>query len=447
MISITGGWKRDCGGWSRREFLRVGAIPALGLALPNALRAAAAAGGKRDLSCVFIYLWGAPSQYETFDPKPDLPSEVRGRYRPIATPVDGLQVCEHLPRLAELAPRYTLVRSMHHDINIHPIAGHYAMTGLRTFAGFEGPNHGAVVSRFLPPRNVLPTFVRVGKRLTDEPIVPTGQDGGFLGNIYQPFEVSDAKLPLERIAALNLPDGVGPARMERRKDLLSALDSGVRRLDEQHTAAHDASYARAMSLVTSPEAKRAFDLSREPTPMRERYGPQDFQQNCLLARRLIEAGVRFVQVNWSSHPVRDKGWDSHGSNFGGAVSNLHSFHLPTFDRGLSTFISDMHDRGLLENTLVVVTGEFGRTLQVNGQEGRDHWAGVYTSMFLGGGLAGGRVIGASDARGEYPDSKSYSPADTSLEIYKMLGLDVSTTLRVANIVKDAPGIPELTGLA
>lgn len=446
MFSISGGLMRVCGGWSRRDFLHVGALPIVGLGLPQVLQAPAAAAVPADqLSCIFVYLWGAPSHYESFDPKPDLPAEVRSRYKPIPTNVDGIQVSEHLPRLARQADLYTLVRCMHHDINIHPIAGHLAMTGIRTSAGLEGPNHGAVVSKFLEPRNALPTFVRVGKRLTDEPIVPTGQDGGFLGNTYQPFEVPDAKAPLDKIASLALPEGVTPSRMERRKTTLRLLDQFQSQVESAAAVTQAAAYQRALALVTAPEAKQAFDLGREPEALRDRYGRSDFGQNCLLARRLVESGVRFVQVNWSSHPVRDRGWDSHGSSFGGAVHNLHEFHLPTLDQSLSALFQDLKDRGMLEKTLVVVTGEFGRTMQINNSGGRDHWAGVYTSLLAGAGLRGGRAIGASDAQGVYPDGISASPEDLTMDIYRILGLDISNTLRQAQIVKDAPGIPGLLG--
>lgn len=448
MIRLTSGQRQNCQGTSRRDFLQVGALSFLGLTLPQLVqrRAEAASSQGNDVNCIFIFLWGGPSHHETFDPKPNAPEDIRSRYKAIPTSVDGVTICEHLPRLARMAKHYTLIRNLTHSQSLHPMGAHFALTGHNMApGGTEYPNHGAVLARYLGPRQALPPFIRIGKVLIDQPIDPTGQGGGFLGSAHQPFGVVKPRDPIEKMAAFSLPEGVTPRRMGRRQRIFQALDELQADGETDRLRARDVAYERAFSLVTSPEAKGAFDLSQEPPKLREEYGDSDFGQGCLMARRLVSAGARLVQVNWSGHPVVDQGWDTHSATFGGSVHNLHKFHLPVLDQGVGTLIRDLADRGMLEKTLVVITGEFGRTPKVEPTGGRGHWPGVYSSIMLGAGIPGGRVIGESDPHGAYPETRGYSPEDRTVEIYRLLGMDTRQRLRRDLIVSTAAGIPELYG--
>lgn len=448
MFRLLSGWQRTCQGITRRELMRVGALGMITLPELLRLQAAGAADASNDRSCIFIFLWGGPSHLETFDPKPEAPAEVRGPFGAVDTPVPGIRLCEHLPNLAKLADRYTLIRCMHHDNVNHPQAATYALTG-NFSPTTEYPNHGSTVARFLPQRGALPAFIRVGRSLYDSAGKVTGEGGGFLGSGYAPFTVEDPTQPLDRIASLNLPEGVSLARLERRRALFRALDRLCAGMESGLAAGKDAAYRKAFDLVLSPEARRAFDLSREPAAIRERYGfdrvkncETTFGQCCLAARRLIEAGARFVQVNWSNQS-NHHGWDYHNEGTGGTVKDYARWHLPILDRALSALLLDLEQRGLLEKTLVIAVGEFGRTPKLNSAGGRDHWATVYTALIAGAGIPGGRAIGASDRLGAEPDGIVCRPENMTMSIYELLGLDIAQTLRNARIVADAPGIPGL----
>ena len=445
MLSLKPLLDRNCQGVARRELLRAGAVTAAGLSLPELLRqrAAHASSPPTDVNCIFLFLWGGPSQYETFDPKPQASSEVRGPFGAISTSVAGLQFCEHLPRLAKMAHKFATVRNMHHDNALHTDSGALAQAGLMPQPGFRPPNHGAAIARFgRQAMPALPPSVRVGPDLWDCAGDVHGQDGGFLGGVYSPFVIQDPREPLEKVASLQLPPDVTAGRLERRRTLFNRLDDLQRAVEGSATAGRDAAYERAFSLTTSPEAKRAFDLSLEPARVRERYGPTLPGQATLMARRLIEAGVRFVQVNWCKF-VAQQGWDTHGTgdNMGGTIPQMKDFLLPTLDQVVPALFEDLEARGLHRNTFVVVTGEFGRTQKPNSVGGRDHWPGVYPALLFGHGVPGGLVIGQSDAEGAYPDGPHCSPEDVSMTLYRMLGLDVSQALRDARVVKAAEGIP------
>jgi hypothetical protein len=436
-----------CDGVSRRAFLQIGAAGFLGLTLPGLFAAQKSlAAGQRDneRAVILVFLWGGPPHQDTFDMKPDAPQEIRGQFTPIKTNVPGIAICEHLPLLAKIADRYTLIRSATHDQTVHAQASHYTLTGNKIAPGREAPNIAAVVNKFLPPRSALPASFHIGPRMYDTPgNGPIGQDGGFLGNASAPFRIVDALAPVEKLAALTPPNGLTGDRLNLRHELFRVVDGFQRRIESGDTHIYDAAYEKAFTLVTSPEAKRAFDLTQEPAALRERYGMTQFGQGLLLARRLVEAGTRLVQVNWRAHPINDDvdkmGFDNHGDNF-----NRCKRQLPELDKSLSALIEDIYRRGLDKKTLVLVTGEFGRT-PVNGAAGRDHWPFVYSFLITGGGIAGGRVIGASDARAAYPVSAPVTPEDTYMELCRFLGMDVSQKLREARIVRDAPGIPGLFG--
>jgi hypothetical protein len=436
---------RTCQGKTRREVLRIGGISAAGLSLPDLFRAReAAAAASADVNCIFFFLWGGPGQHETFDPKPDAPSEVRGPFKPIPTTVDGLRFSEHLPRLAGLARRFTTVRNLHHDNNIHPIAGGLALSGQLSTTGIRPPNHGAVVQRFGPQRRGgLPAAAHIGPYLLDCAGPAQSQDGGFLGSIYTPFAVRDPREPLERIASVQPPPEVTPGRFARRRGLLHQVDDVQRAVEGGSAGTRDASYEKAFALATSPDAKRALDLSRESAATRERYGSTLPGQGALLARRLVEAGVRYVQVNWSEY-VAMGGWDTHGTgdNMGGTLPQMSDFLLPTLDRVASTLFEDLEERGLHRNTVVVVAGEFGRTPKINGVGGREHWPDVYSALLFGAGIPRGIVIGESDGEAAYPVGSHTTPADLAATLYRLLGLDAAGRLRSAGVVAEgAAGLP------
>jgi len=445
MIEFGHETVQTCDGVSRREFLQIGTVGFLGLTLPGlfaAQRGLAAPRIDNEMSVILAFLWGGPPHQDTWDLKPDAPPEIRGQFKPIPTNVPGIQICEHLPMLAKMADRYTLIRSATHDQTVHAQAAHYTLTGNKIGPGREAPNLGTVVSRFLPQRTALPSSFHIGPRMYDTPgNGPIGQDGGFLGNAGAPFRILDSLAPVDKLAALTPPSGLTGDRLNLRQELFKTVDRFQSRIESGDTHIYDAAYEKAFSLVTSPQAKKAFDLTKEPTALRERYGMTQFGQGLLMARRLVEAGVRFVQVNWRAHPINDDvdkmGFDNHGDNF-----TRCKRQLPELDRSVSALIEDIYQRGMDKKTFVLVTGEFGRT-PVNGAAGRDHWPFVYSFLITGAGIPGGRVIGSSDARAAYPASHPVTPEDTYMEVCRLMGMDVSQKLREARIVRDSPGIPDL----
>lgn len=457
MIDLHGPGIRLCDGVSRRSLLQAGAVSALGLSLPQFYQARAAGGAAagpeapppRDINCIMVWLWGAPSHVDTWDMKPDQPAEIRGLWKPIRSAVPGMEVVEHLPRFAKQMRRITQVRTMHNDAPDHPEGAAIALSGFRFVPGKpdkEGPHLGSVLAKYARPASTLPQYVVLGRELWDNGARVPGQYGGFLGGAYGPFRVEDPRVGVEKLPALQLPEGITPERFGRRETVRRLLDRFHRRVEDRDTRAYDGSVQQALSLLTSPDARRAFDLSREPDALRERYGSTFFGQSCLAAVRLVEAGVRYVQVNWSRHPGADglEGWDVHG-NFGGFLTDYPKKHFPNFDRAASALLDDLDDRGLLDNTLVIFGTEFGRSPKINRWGGRDHWSSCYTLMFAGAGVEGGRVIGASDAQGGYPATEAYGPRNMLMSVYRHLGLDTTTTLRAAGIVdQDAP-IPGLFG--
>ncbi|MGE0606117.1 MAG: DUF1501 domain-containing protein [Pirellulales bacterium] len=426
---------------SRREFLQVGAAGALGLSLPGLLRAqeAGLADGDNDISVILLFLWGGPPQQDMFDLKPKAPDGIRGLYQPIATRTPGIQICELLPQLAQTSDLYTIVRSATHNDTEHPRAAHYMMTGNQIIRGQQYPNMGASVACFAQRQNPIGSVV-IGPRLVDSPITPNGQDGGFLGNIYAPFRVADALAPPEKIAVMTPPASVTDERAARRQRLFGTVEDFQRHVESSDTAAFDAAYQRAFALATSSAARQAFDLSQEADALRDRYGRYSFGQGALMARRLVESGVRFVQVNWREHPINDNGFDNHGDNF----NKLKNIQAPQVDQTLSALLADLRDRGRLDKTLVLVTGEFGRTPKINAAAGRDHWPFVFSYVIAGAGIPGGRVIGASDQFAAYPAHTPVSPENTIASVFKLVGLDLEQ-LHKHKVIEESEGIPGLFG--
>jgi len=405
----------------RRDVLRFGALTALGLGLSDWLRARAGATAPiRAKSCILLWLDGGPSHLETFDPKPDVPADVRGPFKPIRTKVPGLDLCELLPRTAEVADRLAVVRSMTSPLGEHGIANAYLLTGYKPSPVLEYPSFGAVVARVRGGEHVLPPSVAVPE------FRPTG-GAGFLGSAYQPFATGgDPGRPEFRVRDLDAFPGVTADRLERRRDFLAAFDRA--RADAE--AAADPTFEQAYRLVTSPQARRAFDLAEEKDAVRARYGPRTLGQSCLLARRLVERGVPFVSV-------LNAGWDTHANlvlqlRDGYAGAKVGVGLVPTFDLAFSALIDDLRERGLLETTLVVAMGEFGRTPKLNPAGGRDHWPRAFSVVLAGAGIAGGQVVGSSDRVGESPRDEPVTPADLACTIYTLLGIDPRHELHTAD---------------
>ncbi len=465
-IRIDGPPYRFCDGITRRRVLEVGACSTLGLSLPLLYSSTAdAAGGPVDrpgpsasarrqapnagLNVIMLWLWGAPSHVDTWDMKPEQPAEIRGYWKPIPSSAPGVFVCEHLPRFARHMHRITQVRTMFNDAPDHPEGAAISLSGFRFVPGKpekEGPHIGSVAAKFGEPRSTLPASVVLGRVLWDNGAMVPGQTGGFLGGAYAPFRVEDPRVGIEKFPSLQLPPDVTPDRFGRRDVLRRMVDRFHRVVETRDTRSYDRSQEFALRLLTSPDAKRAFDLTMERPETRERYGDTFFGQSCLAARRLVEAGVRYVQVNWSRHPGAEglEGWDVHGE-FGGFLKDYETKQFPNFDRAASALLDDLSERGLLESTLVIFGVEFGRSPKINKWAGRDHWSNCYTLLFAGGGIEGGRVIGESDEQGGYPASPAYHPRSMLVSLYQALGLDTARTLREAGIVDEDGPIPGLFG--
>jgi uncharacterized protein (DUF1501 family) len=400
----------QCDGVTRRDFLRAGALGAGAVGLTLADLAGLRAGAGADVNCILLLLVGGPSQLDTWDLKPNAPSEVRGPFRPARTRVPGVEICEHFPLMARLADRFALVRSVHHDAAPIHETGHQLMqTGRLARGGVEYPHYGAALSYLKGgrPWAVLPapvgnTGVSVGH----------GQSAGFLGASHAPYVLRG-----------------DPARLAERRALLDAADAAQRSFDEVADAAPPAE-ARAFDQLFAPRAKRALDVAAEPADLRARYGANTFGQSCLLARRLVEGGVRLVTVNMFDTVFNEITWDCHADG-GALATTLDDYRdtlCPTFDRAYTALLEDLHQRGLLATTLVVAMGEFGRTPQLNPRGGRDHWPSCWTVLFAGAGVKGGQVVGSSDKTGAEPRDRPVTPAEVAATMYTALGLDPRTTL-------------------
>jgi hypothetical protein len=455
MLRITAGNRRLCDGVSRRDVLHVGAAGLLGVSLPGLLKAATDKPARpKAKSLILFFLEGGPAHQDLWDMKPDAPVEIRGEFQPIATTVPGLMFCEHLPLLAGQAHHLTLVRSVHHTIADHNAGAYFALTGrepiasgrlITTPAPHNFPPVGAVLSKLRPSIRPLPNFVHTPDWMSNNGSFLPGQDAGFLGTAFDPFLAGDPSRPGYRVPGLDLPRELSLARALGRRSLLEAVDRTLG--DGAALEGLDAHYRKAYSLISSPEARCAFDLSREPAAVCQRYGldphnPRTKEarqfgglphlgQCLLLARRLIEAGVRVVTVCTGAR--YDQAWDTHRQHFPLLKRSL----LPMFDRGFSALLEDLHQRGLLEETLVVAMGEFGRTPKVGqitssagaDKGGRDHWPHCYTVLFAGAGLPAGAIYGASDRDAAHPARDPVTPPDITATVYRALGIDPITTLR------------------
>lgn len=425
---------------SRREVLSAGVLGTLGFGLADFCRLSAqAAGAKRSpvKSVIFLEKYGAPSQIDTWDMKPNAPVEIRGEFQCIPTPVPGYQVCEHMPRIARLVDQMTIVRSMGHTVANHNPATYFMLSGRTSTADVvqvgakpdDWPNHGAALAKLRPGNGKLPDSVILPHLTFDQVYTTPGQFGGVLGKKYDPFVIAqDPNRADFSVKTLQLRQGLNVPRMDRRRRLLEIIDQQQRQIENTASVTGmDQYYQRAWSMLTSNEAKRAFDIHQEPSAVRDRYGRHQVGQSMLLARRLIEAGVRFVTCYHGLNPGDVTGWDTHRNNFNSLKKRL----LPPEDQGFSALVNDLKDRGLLDSTLVVWCGEFGRSPRIGKADvtkriapaGRDHWPFSYSIGLVGGGVKPGYICGRTDKIGAYPVGRPYSPADLAATIFWALGID------------------------
>ena len=426
---------QTCDGLTRRDFLEAGTLGAIGLSLADllALQAQGAVDPKHDeRAVIMIFNLGAPSQLDCFDLKPDAPAEIRGPFNPIKTKAPGIEISEIFPRHAEHADKFSLVRSCYHTAAAVHDTGHQMMQTGRLFTGGVNTPHAGCALAYLRGRKTdLPAHV-----VLPEPMGSTGgglshgQDAGFLGKAHDPFVLmADPSKPDFKVPDLLPPAKIGDARLERRRKLRSIVDETVKNFEASDNARLlDSNFEAAFRMMTSSQARAAFDLSGEPQSVRERYGLNRFGQCCLLARRLIEAGVRFVTLNTFLTVFDEITWDIHGSKPFTSIEGMRNIVAPMYDQAYGALLEDLTQRGMLGNTLVCNLAEFGRTPRVNPAGGRDHWPQCWTVYFAGGGIQGGRVVGRSDRIGGVPAERPVEPAEIVATIYRSLGLNLETTL-------------------
>ena len=426
---------------SRRQVLQVGSVGLLGLALPDLLRLQAGSSGKREKSCIFIFQYGGLSQLDSWDPKPNAPEELRGPYKPIATNVPGFQVGELMPRLAQRADKYAILRSLSHTMPIHDVANRMLLAG-QAKPAMNAPSFGAIVSKLRPATANMPTHVWLQKFGGGAmPPEATYLTGGTLGVTHSPLLIGqshDDNLanPTYRVQAFQRGQGITPERIQERLGLLDELEAK----QAASTSETKRFREKAAAVLTTTHAQQAFDIEREPAKLRDRYGRNPLGQNLLLARRLVEAGVRLVSVvAWTGLAPGDKfmsleTWDMHGnagiSIFGNGWNGL-GWALPRCDEGVSALLDDLDTRGLLDSTLVVLVGEFGRTPRISkggSAIGRDHWPHCYSGLLAGAGIRGGQVFGASDRTAAYVKDRPVSPEDLSATLLHALDIDPQTRL-------------------
>ena len=459
MLSLPQLPGRLCDGFSRREFLRVGGAAMLGISLPQVLSLQAKANTTVDLSkplngwgkansVILLFLQGGPSHLDIWDPKPEAPSNIRGEFSPIPTNVPGIQLSETMPRLAQVMDKATLIRSISYTpagLFNHTAAMYQMVTGetpdkvapsgqLDPPSPADHPNVASHVSNYRPPDEPMLSAVQLPRPMQESNTIGKGGNAGFLGRAYDPYFLFQDPNEEINLDDLSLRPEVTPVRLKRRKTLLETINAGMPEIDKvADSYALNEYYEKAYNLILSQRARNAFDLSQEPDEVRDRYGRHTFGQSALLARRLVEAGTRFVQVNWPSVANGDPNttaWDTHATNFG----PLKNLHCPKLDSAVSSLLEDLDQSGMLEDTLVLAVGEFGRSPRMgistsgnsNAPDGRDHWPYCYTGLIAGAGIKGGQVYGKSDATGSTPLENPVHPRDLLATVYHTLGIDPHT---------------------
>ncbi len=461
MLTIPGRRGRFCDGATRREFLTAGAVGLFGLSLPEflALQKAQAANARlagmkgfgAAKSVILCFLQGGPSHIDIWDPKPEAPSNIRGEFKPIPTKVPGIQLSETMPMLAQAIDKCTLIRSMSYTpegLFNHTAAIYQMLTGyppdkvspsgqLEPPSSADFPTAGSHIAKMKPPTEPVLPFIELPRTLQESNVIGKGGAAGFLGKAYDPYRMyQDPAKPI-KLEDLTLRKEVPAERLKDRFTLLQGINKSMPELDRALKGySLDEHYQKAFDLVLSGKARDAFDLEKESDKVRDRYGRTTFGQGALMARRLIEAGTRFVQLNWpavaNGNPEVDS-WDTHASNF----KPLKNIHCPVLDRTLSALLEDMSDRGLLAETLVVAVGEFGRSPRLgvstsgntNAPDGRDHWPYCYTAMIAGAGILGGKLYGASDQTASSPKENPVHPTDLLATVYYTLGIDPDMEIR------------------
>ncbi len=426
-----------CSGINRRSFLEVGTAAMAGLTLPTFLRfqAAGAVNEKRAKirNCITLFLVGSPGHLDTWDMKPDAPEDVRGKFKPISTNVPGVHICEHFPRMAKVMDKVALIRSLHYNSGAsHENGQRWMMTGHDFNAANKQPHMGSVISRVYGPKSDLPASivlpVAIGNTGTS---TPHGQESAYLGSAHQPFFLgSDPARSDFKVADLEPPKGQTEFRIEARRKLLKEIDALQRQVETSSTLERDTAYARAFNMLTNPRTKKAFELSEEPAKLRDRYGRNSFGQSCLMARRLIEHGTRFVTVNQFDTVFNISCWDMHanGSSLNNTYADYEHVLCPQFDLAFTALLEDLEQRGLLEETVIAVISEFGRTPKLNARGGRDHYPAAWTNFLAGGPIHGGRVIGSTDKIGAAPHDRPVTPPEVVASIYQAMGIDLETTM-------------------
>ena len=424
-----------CDGLRRRDFLHAGSAGMLGLGLTDflSLKAQGAVhNDKSDINVIMLFLVGGPSQLDTWDMKPNAPSEIRGPYKPIKTNVSGIEISEIFPRMARHADKWSLVRTLYHTAAAVHDTGHQMMQTGRLFqGGLNHPHMGSVLGKLRGPKGDVPPHV-----LLPRPIgntggnMPHGQDAGYLGKAHDPFVLNaDPAEPNFEVPDMLPPDYISAVRIKRRRKWRDMIDDAVKHFEEVPDAKLlDTTFHQAYTLMSSKKARAAFDLTRESDDTRKRYGWNRFGQSCLMAKRLIEAGVRFVTVNMFETVFDEITWDIHGSSPFSPIECYSNLVGPMFDNGFTSLVEDLSRTGLLDNTMIVATGEFGRTPKINPAGGRDHWPACWPVVMAGGGIQGGRVVGESDDIGGAPKSRPTTPAEVTATVYHSLGIDLETEL-------------------
>ena len=388
-------------GTSRRDFLKVGSLAFSGINLTKLL----AASESKERSCIVLFQAGGASQLDTFDPKPEAVSDIRGSFKAIPTAVPGVRVSELLPRSAKALNKFSIIRSMHSDEAIHERARQYVFSGTKPRNEVLQPSYGSTLAKELGPKNGLPPFVSI-------PMADLSAEAGFLGPTFDPFVSGEPTAEDFSVQDLTLPSGINLSEARSRTGLLAALNREFKQVEQSPLIdSMDEFYQKAFDLISSPAAKRAFDISAEPDKLRDAYGRTTIGQGALLARRLVEAGVRLASIfHW--------GYDTHVNN-----EPEHKKLVPEFDQAFATLLEDLEQRGLLETTLVLVIGDFGRTPKVNFSGGRDHWPGAFSVALAGAGIQGGAVIGETDAHASEPISRPVRIEDLGATVYEALGID------------------------
>jgi len=422
MLDLLSGSVRNCDGLSRRSFLRIGALSGIGLSLPTwlAARQAAAAGktAVKDVNCILIWSLGGMSHVDTFDPKPKAPVSVRGEFGAINTAVPGVQFCEVLPGMARELKRFAVLRGWNPQNASHGMADQWVMSGHRFNATLGYPTYGSVVSHQKGFKTAMPPFVQLGSNVSR---VFGGGTAGVLGLEHNPFELlANPNAKKLNVRDITSPRGIDSSRLSRRQKMLARIDALQKQADLQPDAFHalDEHYKAALNMITAPETRKAFAIEEEKPQLRDKYGRNKLGQSCLLARRLIESGVRFVTVS-------DGGWDTHTNNF----RSLRSSRLPPVDQALPQLLADLQQRGMLDSTLVMWLSDFGRTPKVNSASGRDHWASAGCAVMAGAGIPGGAVLGATDPEGATVTRNEYHSDDIGATVYHKLGIPAELTVQ------------------